>query len=60
MPVFLCLVELLFLGVSSTVILMLLGVYSTYLNSISTLYFPVLIPIGIGILIRFFIFYEIN
>ena len=45
-------------GVSSTVILMLLGIYSTYLNSISTLYFPVLIPIGIGILIRLLLFYE--
>ena len=47
-------------GVSSTIILMLLGIYGTYLNSISTLYFPVLIPIGIGIVIRFIVFYEVN
>ena len=38
-------------GISSTAILMLLGVYSTYINSISSLYFPVLIPFGIGIII---------
>ena len=37
-------------GVSSTIILMLLGVYSTYISSISNLYFPVLLPIGIGLL----------
>lgn len=38
-------------GVSSTIILMLLGVYSTYLSSISYLYLPILIPMGIGLLI---------
>lgn len=38
-------------GVSSTVILMLLGVYSAYLTSIAGLYFPILIPIGIGLFI---------
>lgn len=38
-------------GVSSTIILMLLGVYSTYLQSVSMLYFPVLIPIGIGLVL---------
>ena len=43
-------------GVSSTVILMLLGVYSTYITSISSLYFPVLIPLGIGIIIGSFAF----
>lgn len=36
-------------GVSSTIILMLMGVYSTYLSSVSSLYFPVLIPMGIGL-----------
>lgn len=36
-------------GVSSTVILMLLGVYSTYLTSVSNLYFPILLPMGIGL-----------
>ena len=38
-------------GVSSTIILMLMGVYSTYLSSISCLYFPVLIPMGIGLIL---------
>lgn len=38
-------------GVSSTIILMLMGVYSTYLTSVSSLYFPVLIPMGIGLAI---------
>lgn len=42
-------------GVSSTIILMLLGVYSTYLTSISNLFFPVLIPIGIGLIVGSFI-----
>lgn len=36
-------------GVSSTIILMLLGVYSLYLQSVANLYFPVLMPIGIGL-----------
>ncbi len=38
-------------GVSSTVILMLMGIYSTYLSSVSTLFFPVLIPLGIGLIV---------
>lgn len=38
-------------GVSSTVILMAFGVYSTYLQAISDLNFSVLLPMGIGILI---------
>ena len=37
-------------GVSSTIILMLLGIYSVYLNAISSLYFPILLPIGIGVI----------
>ena len=36
-------------GISSTIILMLMGVYSAYLSSISSIYFPVLIPMGIGL-----------
>lgn len=36
-------------GVSSTVILMLFGVYTSYLSAISSLYFPLLIPLGIGL-----------
>lgn len=38
-------------GVSSTIILMIMGVYSTYLSSVSYLYFPVLIPMGIGLIV---------
>lgn len=38
-------------GVSSTVILMLLGVYSIYLESVSFLNLSVLIPMGIGLFI---------
>lgn len=37
-------------GVSSTIILMLLGVYSIYLQSVANLYLPVLIPLGIGLI----------
>ena len=38
-------------GVSSTIILMLLGVYSIYLQSVANLYLPVLIPLGIGLIL---------
>ncbi len=38
-------------GVSSTIILMLLGVYSIYLQSVANLYLPVLIPMGIGLVL---------
>ena len=47
-------------GVSSTIILMLLGVYSTYLTSISSIYLPILIPIAIGLAIGSFIFMKIT
>lgn len=47
-------------GVSSTVILMLMGVYNTYLSSISNIYFPVLIPIGIGLGLGGIIFMKIT
>ena len=46
-------------GVSSTIILMLLGTYSLYLSSVSTLYFPVLIPMGVGIILGSLIFMKI-
>lgn len=51
-------------GVSSTILLLLLGVYPIYLSAVSTVYLPVLIPIAIGLffgclvfmkLIRFFL-----
>ncbi len=38
-------------GVSSTIMLMSLGIYSLYLQSISVMYLPVLIPLGIGLVI---------
>lgn len=38
-------------GVSSTIILMLLGVYSAYLTSVAGVYLQVLVPIGIGLFI---------
>ena len=38
-------------GVSSTIILMLLGAYSVYLQSVANLYLPVLIPMGIGLVL---------
>ncbi len=47
-------------GVSSTVILMLLGIYSTYLSSISSLFLPVLIPLGIGLIIGSLFFMKLT
>ena len=47
-------------GVSSTIILMLLGVYTTYISSISYLYFPVLIPICIGLILGCLIFMKLT
>lgn len=47
-------------GVSSTLILMLLGVYDAYLLSISTLYLPFLIPIGIGLIIGSIVFMKLT
>lgn len=38
-------------GISSTVILLLLGKYELYLSAISTLNFSILIPMGIGLLL---------
>lgn len=46
-------------GVSSTIILMLLGIYNLYLNSLSILYLPVLIPMGIGLFVGSLIFMKI-
>lgn len=48
-------------GVSKTAILIIMGVYSTYLTAISTLDFAILFPIGIGLIIGGLIFmYIIN
>ena len=38
-------------GVSSTLILMLLGIYEPYIDSVACLYLPFLIPLGLGIII---------
>ena len=38
-------------GVSSTVILMLLGIYSNYINAISTINIFILFPLGIGLIL---------
>lgn len=46
-------------GVSSTIILMLLGTYSLYLSSVSVLYLPVLIPMIIGVILGSIIFMKI-
>lgn len=46
-------------GVSNTIILMLLGVYSLYLSSVSTLYLPVLIPMLIGVILGSLLFMKI-
>lgn len=43
-------------GVSKTVILMMLGIYSTYLSAISTLNFSILLPLGIGLILGSVIF----
>ena len=43
-------------GVSNTIILMCLGVYSVYINAISTLNLSILIPIGIGLILGGIIF----
>lgn len=43
-------------GISKTVILMFLGVYSSYLTAISSLNFSVLLPLGIGLILGSVIF----
>ncbi len=43
-------------GVSSTVILMLFGIYETYLSAISSINIAILFPIAIGVIIGSFIF----
>ena len=48
---FLMAIGVVFPGVSNTLILMCLGVYPTYLDSIATMNLQVLIPIGIGLIL---------
>ena len=47
-------------GVSSTLILMLLGIYETYLFSVSTIYLPFLIPLCIGLFLGSIVFMKIT
>ena len=47
-------------GVSSTIILMLLGIYPIYLSAVSSIYLPVLIPMGIGIILGGFFFMKLT
>lgn len=47
-------------GVSSTILLMLLGIYPIYLSSVSNLYLPILIPIFIGALLGCFFFMKLT
>lgn len=47
-------------GVSSTIILILLGIYPIYLSSVSSIYLPVLIPMGIGIILGGFFFMKLT
>ncbi len=46
-------------GVSSSVILMILGVYNLYITAISCVYIPVLLPMGIGLIIGGFLFLKL-
>lgn len=46
-------------GVSSTILLMLLGVYTTYLTAISSLTFSILVPMGMGLLLGCFLFMKL-
>lgn len=43
-------------GISNTIILMLMGVYSIYLSAVSSICLPILIPMGLGILIGCIVF----
>lgn len=46
-------------GVSSSVILMTLGVYTTYLNAVANIDFSVLLPLGIGLVIGSVLFLKL-
>lgn len=48
-----------FLGISSTVLLMLLGIYDVYLLAVSSVNIYILIPMGIGVLLGGYIFLKI-
>lgn len=56
---FLMSIGVVFPGVSSTVILMCLGVYPLYLEAVSLLNFSILLPMGLGLLLGCIIFLNI-
>ena len=47
-------------GVSSTLVLMLLGIYETYLDSVSCIYLPFLFPLCIGLFLGSIFFMKIT
>ena len=47
-------------GISNTIILMLLGVYNIYLSSLSNIYLPILIPMGLGLLLGCLVFMKLT
>ena len=47
-------------GVSSTLILMLFGVYSSYIDAISTIFIPFLFPLGVGLSLGCFVFIRLT
>lgn len=47
-------------GVSNTVILMLLGVYGIYLSAVSSMFLPVLVPLGLGLIVGSFFFMKLT
>ena len=47
-------------GVSNTVILMLLGVYGIYLSAVSSMFLPVLVPLGFGLIVGSFFFMKLT
>lgn len=56
---FLMSIGVVFPGVSSTIILMCLGVYGLYLDAISTINLSLLIPIGLGLILGSIVFLNI-
>lgn len=47
-------------GVSSTILLMLLGIYPVYLASVSSVYLPILFPLGIGVILGSLFFMKLT
>lgn len=47
-------------GVSSTLILMLFGVYPSYIDAVSTVYIPFLFPLGIGLFLGCIVFMKLT